>query len=209
VAVILLVGGEVTSGASAGHPHPANVFYVRDAGTGTAQWLSSDAVLDSWQGHFFDAGAVRRRIPEWFGADSRLHWTAAAPDMQLPPPELQTLSDRIDGATRVIDLQVKSRRGARDFRLQVIGNRVAKALAQGQIVPPATTDDWSLAAYNLPPEGMTLRLFVAVGRPFAVNLFDITPGLPMVDTLPRDETHVAHRSESSDTTQSLATHRFD
>jgi hypothetical protein len=207
-AVVLLAGGEFTSGASAERPRPVNVFYVRDGGTGTAQWLSSDQVLDPWQGHFFDAGAVRRRIPEWFGADSRLYWTSAAPDLPLAAPELQTLGDRTDGATRTLELRLKSRRNARDFKLQVVGNRVAQALVQGQAVPPAAADDWSLAAYNLPPEGVTLTLRVAAGRPFTVNLFDITPGLPLADKLPRDGKQMAHRTESSDTTQSLATYRF-
>ena len=80
----MLMGGEVTSGASAERPRPVNVFYVRDGGSNTAQWLSADVELSPWQRHFFDAGAVRRAIPEWYGEESLRYWTAAAPDVGTP-----------------------------------------------------------------------------------------------------------------------------
>jgi Peptidase family M28 len=208
IGVAMMAGGEFSSGVSAERPRPVNVFYVQDGGSNTAQWLSSDVVLGDWQRHFFDAGAVRRSIPEWFGEASRRYWTSAAPDVGLPAPDLKTLSDRTEGGTRTVELQLRSRREARDFKLQVIGARVSQAMVQGRPVPPATADDWSLAAHNLPPEGLTIQLVVTAGRPFTVHLFDVTPGLPMADGMPRDATHMAHRAESSNTTQSLTTQRF-
>lgn len=206
--VAMLVGGELTSGASAERPRPVNVFYVRDSGTNTAQWLSGDVVLDPWQRHFFDAGAVRRAIPEWYGAESRRYWTSAAPDVGLPAPTLKTLSDRTEGGTRTIQLQLSSRRNARDFTLQVLGAQVTQARVQGREVRAATAEEWTLEAHNVPTEGLTIELMVTAGRAFTVNLFDATAGLPMADALPKDASNMPHRAESSHTTQSLTTQRF-
>lgn len=209
VGVGFLAVGEFTAGSSTQHPHPVNVLYVEDSSTGNAQWLSADVVLDTWEKKFFDSSSVRRKLPEWYGTDSRAYWTSAAPASKLPPPVITPVSDETRGTRRTVEFRLKSGRGAREFNVHAIGVQVTGAIVDGQPVAAGPVDDWSLAAYAMPAEGIDVKLEVAAGRPFSINVFDSTPGLPFLDLSSRDSKEMANRSETSDTTQSLTTYRFN
>jgi hypothetical protein len=208
IGVGCLVVGGVSAGSSPEHPHPVNVFYVENGSTGNAQWLSGDVVLDAWEKKFFDSSSVRRKVPEWYGEDSRSYWVSAAPDLKVPPPAIETLSDETHGAKRTVELRLKSNRGAREFNVRLLGSRVTSAFVNGQALPTGPVDGWDLAAYDMPAEGIDLKLEVSAGHPFAVNLFDSTRGLPFADRVSRGKNEIANRSETSDTTQSMATSNF-
>lgn len=199
----------LTSAVSAEQPHPVNLSYVQDGVSGTSQWVSSDVVLDDWQKQIFDASAVRREIPEWFGADSGRFWVTSAPRLGVSAPVIETLEDQTEDKVRIVRLHVRSQRGAPVLTLNILRAPVLNATMQGRPLANIPAESWQLIAYGLPAEGDDITLTLPAGQPFTAVLFDQTYGLPPGSGLPpRTASHIPHHSETSDTTRAVTTVAF-
>lgn len=176
--VVLLVAGSLLGRSSPDQPYANSLVYMQDGLAGKALWLSADPALDGWNGPVLGSSAQMRKVPEVFGEKTRPYWTAPAPDLQVPAPLIEVLSDEASGASRVVRLRVQSQRSASEVKLYADGVEVQKASMQGRPVLATPKEDWLFSGFNLPAEGVELEMTVQNGRPFHVRVIDTSYGLP-------------------------------
>lgn len=184
-AIAFLVTGSLTGGVSATQPYTNNLVYMQDGASGNAMWLSTDAVLDSWNRPAFGEQPVMRQVPEVFGAKSRPYWTAPAPALGVKAPLVEVQHDEVVGAVRTVRLRVASLRDADELKLYAEGAHVTAATMQGRSLLAEAKDDWLFAGYKLGAEGALIEMQVTAGKPFLVRVIDTTYGLPKLNFAPR------------------------
>jgi hypothetical protein len=175
--VVCLAAGSLTSGISPQQPHPTNLMYVVD-GKGDASWVSSDATLDPWQKSVLGAGATRRPLPEVFGPRAKQYWTAPAPALDVPGPDVTLIRDDTSGATREVAVHIRSPRNAPEIRIAVEGTDVLDARMAGHAVTKELNDAWVMFAYGVPAQGTDITFHTKPGHPFVLRVIDRSYGLP-------------------------------
>ena len=173
----LLAVGTATGQVSDQQPNPNHLSYIVD-GKSDASWVSTDAVLDGWLKPVLGPAAIRRAMPEVFGARAKPYWTAPAQQLGIEGPALALLQDEVAGDKRTIAMHISSARGAPEVKVIVEGTDVLSASLHGQTVLKARRENWSMVAYGLPPEGTELQFAVPAGRPFVLRVIDRSYGLP-------------------------------
>jgi hypothetical protein len=186
LATVALIGwANATSGFDADHPRPDNVAYKLDANTGTARWVSYDVQLDGWTQQFFPDGV--QRVDD----DTLLHgtvpaFTADAPAIPLPAPEVAILSDTIDGEVRTLHLRLSSPRGVTEMTTAVTApGEIVAAAIDGRPVDlsdyaPARDGEFSVIYADVLDDGWELTLSVRSTASVMVEIEEVTDGLPDV-----------------------------
>ncbi|WP_162909778.1 M28 family peptidase [Aggregatilinea lenta] len=187
--IVLLIVGMARSGFNAEQPRPHTLFYVLNADTGAAQWVTLDEDQDAWIAQFVPpataqsttSGAVLG-LPEGFELENDWlipvanAWTGDAPVLDAPPPQLDVVADRREGDMRTLSLRVTSPRHGRVVYLAP-DQEVVSASVEGK--PIRVFPGWRFVFVGLPPEGVELELVVRGSDPTRLIVFDQTDGIPV------------------------------
>lgn len=212
LSVALAVAGFAVDRFDPAHPQPTNLMYVLDADTGTARWASSDANPPGWTRQYAtapapDLGPLPYR--------ARPSWSGPAPAAPLAAPEVTVVSTRPDGDATVVELRLRSARGAdvivlhSNRRVERVGLTGATAVAP-EYSGPDRAWPFQLQFYDPPAEGLTVTLRVAdpAGLELAVADYTATlAGLPGLTPRPTDLTR--GNEHSADLTVVTARHRVE
>jgi hypothetical protein len=106
VAAAALIGGSLTAAPDAARPQADSIFYALNADTGRALWISEDPQPDLWTSQFLGTAFKRGELPELFPHLSYKFLFTPAPVLNLTAPEVNLLSDRSMGGTRILHLHI-------------------------------------------------------------------------------------------------------
>jgi hypothetical protein len=185
VALLLIVWGNATSGFTVEHPRPDQIFYELNADSGQARWVSLDAQLDDWTGQFFPPNQAKSAY-EIVPGMTRAAFVAPAPVASVPAPQIDLLSDTIQGEIRTLRLRLLSPRGAFQLGIAVqAGGEIVTASLDGR---PLDLSEYRRAAQGklnltytaLPAEGAELLLSVRSTQPVVIRIEESGHGLPEI-----------------------------
>jgi hypothetical protein len=106
VAAAALIAGSLTALPDAASPQADSIFYALNADSGQALWGSEDPRPDIWTSQFLGTEFQRGELPELFPHLSNKFLFSPAPVLDLPPPQVDLLSDRSTMDTRTLRLHV-------------------------------------------------------------------------------------------------------
>lgn len=206
-AIFLLVGA-LTSGFDVNHPQPDNLFYIQDAQSAQALWVSEDVSLNAWNRQFFAGVKQRQPLLALFGNNASLFWSSPAPEMGVSVPAMTVLSDLRQPTLRQVVLEIKSLRSAPSFVVIVEGAKVRQSTVNKHILGAAPREPWSLFASGIQSEGILLALEMEPGKAFRVWVRERSFGLPKNDFAPRPPEIMVQPFGSSNSTQSVRVLEF-
>ncbi|HVF56041.1 MAG TPA: M20/M25/M40 family metallo-hydrolase [Pyrinomonadaceae bacterium] len=190
----LVLVGLLTSGFDKQHPRVNHVFYALDADTGKALFASSDSGTDAWTTQFFNAGAERGTLPEYFPGSPRAYLKSPAPAATLDGPEAVLIDDRTEGDVRTLSFRVTSQRQApilsifaepdiEVFDSSINGKQTVNNVG-GSSTPGPPLKRWGIQYYALPAVGLDVSLKTRGGKPFKLFVVDRSYGLPDIPGSP-------------------------
>ncbi|WP_224250218.1 M20/M25/M40 family metallo-hydrolase [Hyalangium gracile] len=155
--LVLLTVGVWRERFDVAHPRPSSLAYTVDATRAEAFWASSDIELTPWTSQFLGNAPEQRKLDAYFPTFWRAVHTAPAPMTQLPAPEVRVRGDATAEGTRVLSLNVASRRPA--SMIQIL---LPPALPlQGMTVAGNTLDAKLLQRLKENPKGGTIEYWGA------------------------------------------------
>jgi hypothetical protein len=190
LATVLVAGltgaGLAVDRFSEDRPAPAHLMYVLDADSGTALWASEDDAPDEWAARYVTDRRAETKIPLPYRTDPK--WSGRAQAVQLEAPELTVLGSRTDGDVTVLELRLRSQRGADVLTLHADRPVQNATIAADDHLPVTSTPSYSedagaeewpyeLRFYDPPSEGIRVTLRLPTGQPLRVGLSDYTVGL--------------------------------
>jgi hypothetical protein len=189
LALVLIVGGSLTSGFDENHPKPNDLFYALNADTGNAVWASADVKPDEWTTQYLSANPEKDVLAHFFPLSSRKYLIGPAPAVSLAAPTITLLNDETNKGVRHLRLRVASSRKAPVLSVQVeteaevVGDMVNdKRIDYSQVRTPGEYGDrWGVNYYGVPDEGVELTVFVKSTRPVKLRVVDQSYGLPEHD----------------------------
>jgi hypothetical protein len=108
------------------HPRPNHVFYIANADSNTAMWLTRGKHLDEWTEQFFPnprpIGSLTECLPDWYTGETRPGEQAIIEPLQASikdPPEVSIVSEEAVNGVRRVLLRVRSPRGAPSVSVRV------------------------------------------------------------------------------------------
>ena len=183
----ILLGFSPLTGYERGLGRADSLFYRLDADKGSAIWGSLDPGTDAWTSRQLGTDPLQSWVPDYFpGVGIAAYYSHPARSVDLPPPELRTLSDQVSGGLRMVSVLVKSPRRAPVVAVLVqSGVGYLSAAVNGRPVPGVDTDvfgstvlRWVMEYYDLPPEGIALTFACRAGPELRVRVIDYSYGLP-------------------------------
>ena len=207
--LLSFAAGSATSGFDIEHPRQDTLFYAVASNLKRAYWLSADKQLDQWTQTFFENQKEKHRVPEIFGEDSPISlWSADAPVLPLPPPQINTVADsHIDGK-RILKLKIKSIRHSPKLSVAIEGVDVVSSHVAGQVYTKDQQSNWRLDSFGLRDEDLLIDLTVKPGVPFTLRTTDYSYGLPETKLTIRPADTIPKPGEYSDTIAVVNTVRF-
>ncbi len=187
---VMAVGVVVVPPFSPASPRRLNLLYVEDADAHRGRWaVPAVGALPP---------PIRQAAPFGKKPDPPQPWssfypvyTAEAPDLHLPPPELTVLEDVNLGGRRHLRLRLRSARGAPVGILYIPNAADVESLAvAGREVPGAVVahagrglrmraTEWrTLAILTLPPQGIEIEAVVGTTAPQPWMVLDRSFGVP-------------------------------
>jgi hypothetical protein len=208
--LLLLAAALATAGFDAQRRKVNHVFYLLDADTGRARFVSADPTPDAWTSQFVGKNAR----PESF--EALMPWSRArglasdAPAATLPAPAVEVIEQSFGAESRTVLLRVTSPRGAPLLLAHTdASTEVRRALVGGRVVferhaGSNETHGLRLSYAAPPPEGVEITLELALASPLRLVVHDISyelPELPGRAYAPRPaDTMPTPTSRTSDTT---------
>jgi hypothetical protein len=199
---LLFGSGYIASAFGPSQPRPDSIFYNLNTDTGTALFASLDNRPDHWTAQFLKRNPRMSSLAMLAGADvdgaiavtrgtsgspasalralggNRLI-VGQAPRLDLAPPEITEIGDVQDGDQRIVNLGIKSARGAPLVMMVVQpGVQVRTAAVDGTAVSGGASDGWAGWFWGVPKGGFVLTLAVGTQGTFKVTVTDISWGLP-------------------------------
>lgn len=168
-AACLIAGASLTA-VNRDNPRTNSMYYGLDADTGKAAWFSLDPQEDDWTVHYLGANPQRANLSPFVPFLSWQFLSHEAPAAPLLPP----LIARLDAPPNELHLRVSSPRQAP--RMYLYGdprNPVLEATVDGTPIDAAKAysglkagqkayafrmQRWGLCYFNVPPQGIQLRL---------------------------------------------------
>jgi hypothetical protein len=117
VALAATLGALASSGGTRDDPRTEGLLYERDADTGHARWLTSDATPSPWMATALGAAPAAESAGVGFMDSAADRLSAAAPDEVLAAPELTVVSEQSDAGGRRLTLALRSARAAQALSL--------------------------------------------------------------------------------------------
>jgi hypothetical protein len=191
------------------NPRPHWINYGLDADGKQAYWITGDRIDDRWIEQLVPRSSPRGTLPLFFIKDSPRRYSRA-PALDLAPPTITLTRQTRDGATRVVDLHIRSPRGAPSFLMwEESGAAIQSTLIDGRRLSLVTrlspqTDkklsealfgkpraDWKLRFHGMDANGVDVRLVVQARSKLKLRIVDESYGLPGSNEIqidPRPET---------------------
>ena len=189
LAIVFLAAELVGTRFDADHPRTDYVQYRLDADGGEASWISDTNPPDAWTDQFFEDGYTEGQMafaPVYnYGTRFEVIRTPA-PEVDLPAPRLEVLDDAASAGSRDLRLRLTSQRGAPYVHLEMdLPGEWTEASVDGEEIavseiPSERRGEFALTFYNLPQDGVEIRLSVRSTEPFEATLTDYSNGLPDV-----------------------------
>lgn len=172
--------GVSTSGFDAHHPRPDSIFYVLDAESGAARWISVDPSPDHFTAQFFQHHVRAGNLVALTGTDlDRRTIEGDAPAVGLPPPEMKVLDDASNDGVRVVKMHIGSARHAPITWMAVPDSvRVIDAAVDGKSPGHFPSDGWAAWYWSVPERGFDLQLKLKGSGELTLTLIDQSDGLP-------------------------------
>ncbi len=172
--------GVSTSGFDAHHPRPDSIFYVLDAESGAARWISVDPSPDHFTAQFFQHHVRAGNLVALTGTDlDRRTIEGDAPTVGLPPPEMKVLDDASNDGVRVVKMHIGSARHAPIIWMAVPDSvRVIDAAVDGKSPGHFPSDGWAAWYWSVPERGFDLQLKLKGSGELTLTLIDQSDGLP-------------------------------
>lgn len=188
-ALVLMGAAAFNSGFSERYPKSDNVFYVLNADTGKAAWVSGDESPDEWTAQFFSPDFTRGSVSEYVPLSFAGYLKNPAPVAPLSAAGITVAGDSTADGVRKLQLRVVSTHaginiavpgdaGVGVLAASVNGKRVESG-KQGQ---PAST--WGLQYWAPPAEGFDLVLELKGSQPVSLKVVEQSYGLPQVPGKP-------------------------
>ncbi|MFI7493686.1 hypothetical protein ACH9D2_03045 [Kocuria sp. M4R2S49] len=194
------IASQAAAGFDTERPRPDHIQYALDAETGRAQWLSAGTAPDDWTEQFFAQGYTADRLafsPSYYFGQSIDVVTAPAPSIELAPPEIELVEERIEAGVRTVTMRLTSPRGAPTAHLDLdLPSDLIAADVEGQdlLVPESQAlRELPITAYNLGEEGLRITVSTRGAGPITGTLTDYSNGLPPVPGMtirPRPADHM-------------------
>jgi len=160
---------------------PDSLSYLLAPENGEALWISSEKRPTVRSSKVLGNDPLRGRLPHYFPGWNREFLQAAAPLIDLPPPEVifDEISD-VSPERRRIRLRIRSLRGARQISVAVLGAEVYRWRILGGRWIDSDADpgeSWELWLHSVPAEGtcVEVELFYQEAR---LRVLDRVDGLP-------------------------------
>jgi hypothetical protein len=169
-----------SAGPSAERPAPSTLVYAYEHGSGGALWATdpkADPVLDAeavaWAEERAGGPFARTRDMADFGYPPGPMPVTDAPLIDAPRPDVQILSDSIEGAVRQVTLSVRSRVGAELLRFQRDPPGRTRILSvDGNAIEEPDSLRW-LEHYGEPDSaGVVLRLRMPATEPIGIHVIE-------------------------------------
>ncbi|HEY6419325.1 MAG TPA: M28 family peptidase [Candidatus Binataceae bacterium] len=186
LAIVFLAVGTSASGFNAHHPRPDSIFYVLDAESAAARWVSVDPRPDHFTAQFFQHRVRGGKLAAITGSAApftRLNngrtIEGDAPAVKLPPPELKVLDDVVHDGVRIVKVHIGSARHAPTIWMTLPDTvRVIDAAVDGKSPGGFPSDGWAAWYWSVPERGFDLQLKVKGGGELTLTLIDQSDGLP-------------------------------
>ena len=207
--LLLFLMGSATAGFDALHPQPSNLFYVKDGQSGQSLWVSDDERLDDWTQNFFPATAQRGQLPELFGEDAGLFWSAPAPESGVAAPRITVVEDRSTDGARLLTVDIQSSRLAPQLLISVEGSVVLRSEVNGHKLTDEQRGAWMLRANGMKDEVVRLKLKVGDAKAFRIRVRERSFGLPANEMPVRPSTIIPQPNGFSYSTLSVRVLEFN
>lgn len=146
------------TGYNDARPQPNHVFYIANADTKTAAWITRDTAPDAWTNQFFPnpklSQSLREHLPDWYTGDTHGEnrvTTDGANFVIGNPPQAAIASDETVDGVRRVQLRITSPRAAQSVSVNVqteggilesaVGEKKLEQVAAAFIPAKAATAD--------------------------------------------------------------------
>lgn len=204
VFAVFVIIGAMTSGFDSEHPRPNSIFYVMNADSKKAIWVSIDREPDEWTEQYLSKDVKNASIADYIDTPHPSYLQNDAPVLSLAAPELQVVEDRIADGVRSLKLRILSKRQAPVLILNVRaeGETIA-ATVNGKSNGGKLENQWGFEYLGLPEEGIELGMQVKSTAPIKIRVADQTYGLPEIQGMtfkPRPDSMMPIYFRNSDAT---------
>lgn len=178
--VAFMIVGSLTASFDVDQPRPNQVAYLLDADTEEATWFSAGPVQDTWTRQFFTSEPERGTVGGLFPIAQRSRfpiWYGKAPSVLLEAPELAIIDDQRINDVRILQLRLRSPRGAPIVMLDVEPyEAVFGVIMNGErmVVEESDRDLWNLTYYAVPPNGFEITLELDPSQAIRLQISDQT-----------------------------------
>lgn len=195
---LCLAVGLKSSHYTAEHPQRDTIVYSLNADDNTALWISYDQRPDGWTKQFLATRPAPHPVPNYLAGLSRPLLSAAAPVVQLEPPVIENIVNRMQGNTHQLKMTLKSPRSADALYLRFPGDvQPISAKMAGRDFPVQKGKPFGFTLFGMKAEGIDLELTVEAPSTLSFWVMDRSSGLP-VNNQPRPNTLMG--PEGSDVT---------
>ena len=203
VFAVFVIVGSLTSNFDAQHPKPNSIFYVMNADSQKAIWVSVDGRPDEWTEQFLSKNVRNDSIAEYLDTPYPNFLQNEAPRLPLTGPDIQVVEDRVADGVRYLKLRITSPRRAPILLVTVrAGGQTIAATINGK-PSGRLQDQWAFDYSGLPPEGIELGMQVMSTQPIKIRAADQTYGLPEIQGMtftPRPDSMMPVNFRNSDCT---------
>lgn len=164
-------------------PHQNNLFFVQHSNQEKSFWVSKTEP-DEWTVNAMP-NPEKRDLNEMiiFNGSKQAVWVNQASNQSLPSPAVTVLKNEKRSDSREIELHIQSGRKAQEYlMLEVIDAQVLMAEVEGKHpdYSGATEEKWNwrMRHYNVPEEGLHVKLVIKGTERVSLRVMDGTFGLP-------------------------------
>lgn len=188
--VVLAIGaGAIFMGVEAArfstdNPRPVHLNYVQHEGEPGPVWMSLDAELHPWAAKVFGRAPIRRQLPDLYTLPDRM-WVGPAPDHALALPSVEVLGVTPQGEGRKIHVRARSLRNAQHLSVELSGDVVTEATANGRALSRPRSSTWRIDTYGMDDKPVDVVLTTQRALPVSIHVTDTTYGLRGLSGIPR------------------------
>ena len=188
LALVLISAALIRSSYDTQRRKPTDLFYALNADTGKSSWVSSDARANEWTSQFLTSPTEIGKLADFFPLSARSYTKSAAPSIEVLPPEVSVLDDRLENGVRSLLLRLRSARQAPYISIQLDSEtKILGAAVNGKqfgsdnkTAGKDARERWGLRYFGAPSNGIELLLRIAPGVPLKLRIVDQTYELPNV-----------------------------
>jgi hypothetical protein len=185
--LIVLFLAQLKSDYTENRPLMSNVNYCQNANTGESFWVSSKSYIDRWNSQFFK-NAVNEPLKEIFPFARIPRLKSIAPKIDISIPIMTIYSDTVIEQSRILNLNLKSQRGAENMQFFIHKSSGLRSLkVNGKaITDPVFFEKYYngyhfFNYYGLYESGVDLELECEPDSEFSLVMIEKKLGLPQIE----------------------------